>query len=283
MKMTLEAMATALLLLGGAVLAQDMPIDSRLSAIVQAKQDPPKAAPDAGKKEDIEASLVAFKGTVDVKRPEDKDWVPAERNMKLKKGSEICTAVASTAKLLFTGNVQVDVKALTQARIEDLAKAGGKVNADVNLKFGSIEVEIQKGDLKADMKVTAPNSTTSVSGSHGLVRAPAAGGGAHITLRTWTGTWIHHLPGPDTDQHIGGAGVANDRGDSARDLRYRFSIDQFLNFFGKDEDELFEGPLTKKAGDPNPWDVPLWEFGGIGPAGPKNRKPGALPFPPGHP
>jgi hypothetical protein len=273
MKRTLETLAAALLLLGGAV------------AVAQDKKDPAPAPAkqDTGKKEDLEATLVSLKGTVDVKRPEDKDWVPAERNMKLKKGSEICTAVASTAKLLFTGNIQVDVKALTQAKIEDLAKAGGKVNADVNLKFGSIEVDIQKGDLRADMKVTAPNSTTSVSGSHGFVHAPASGGGGHITLRTFTGTWNHHLPGPDTDQGINGDGVANDQGDSALDLNYRFLTDLFLNFFGKDGDELFQGHFTHKAGDPNPWDVPLAEFGGTGPGGPRTRKPGALPFPPGHP
>jgi len=280
MNRSLEALAATLLLLGGAVTAQDR---SGGETLAQAKPDPSKPSADPGKKEELEATVVSFKGTVDVKRPEDKDWVAAERNMKLKKGSEICTAVASSAKLLLTGNVQVEVKALTQAKIDDLAKAGGKVNADVQLKFGTIEVDIQKGDLKADMKVTAPNSTTSVSGSRGLVRAPAAGGGAHITLRTWSGTWTHHLPGPDTDQTLLGAGVANDRGDTERDLRYRFAIDQYLNFFGKDEDELFEGPFTKRAGDFNPWDVPLWEFGGIGPAGPKNRKAGALPGPPSPP
>jgi len=73
------------------------------------------------KREDFEATLVEVKGTVDVKRPEDKDWVAAARNMKLKKGSEICTSVSSTAGLLFTGNVKIDVKPLTQAKVEDLA------------------------------------------------------------------------------------------------------------------------------------------------------------------
>ena len=78
----------------------------------------------------------------------------------LKKGSELCTSVASTASLLLTGNVKIDMKPLTQAKLEDLAKLGSDLNADLKLKFGSIEVDIQKGDLRSDMKVSAPNSTS---------------------------------------------------------------------------------------------------------------------------
>ena len=266
MKRTIETLVAAALLLGGAVWGQD----------------PPKApqAPEGGKKQELEATLVALKGTVDVKRPEDKDWVPAERNMKLKKGSEICTAVASSAKLLLTGNIQVEVKALTQAKIEDLAKAGAKLNADVNLKFGSIEVDIQKGDLKADMKVAAPNSTTSVSGSKGIVKAPASGGGGKVTISTSSGTWSHHLPKFDLTQGIDGAGVGNNLGELPKDLGYKFATNLFLNYFGKSKDELYQGGFTGKAGDVHPWDIPLGEFGGAGPASKKHRKPAALPLPP---
>jgi len=262
MKRPVEVLLWVLLLMGGALVAQE----------------PPKA--DAAKPQELEATLVALKGTVDVKRPEDKDWVPAERNMKLKKGSEICTAVASSAKLLLTGNLTVDVKALTQAKIEDLAKAGAKVNADVKLKFGAVEVDIQKGDLRSDMKVTAPNSTTSVSGSHGIVKAPASGGGGHVTISTSSGTWSHFLPKFDLSQGIEGEGVGNDQGDLPNDLNYFFSTDQFLNFFGKGKDELYQGGFTGKAGDPHPWDIPLGEFGGTWPGSPKHRKSAGLPLPP---
>ncbi len=253
-------------------------------ALGLAVQEPPKppAAPQPAPaaKEALEAVIVAFKGTVDVKRPEDKDFVPAERNMKLKKGSEVCTAVASNATLLFTGNVRVVVKPLTQARIDDLVKQGGAVNADVKLKFGTIQVDIKKGDLKADMKVTAPNSTTSVSGSFGWVRCYAAGGGGQITLHTDSGTWSHFLPGLGLDFGVEGESALNEQGDLPGDLEYRFDTGQFLDFFGKGEDELYQGPFTVKAGDRNPWDVPLYEFGGTGPASPKHKKPAILPPPP---
>jgi hypothetical protein len=245
------------------------------------RQEPRKeqAASQADRKEPIEATLVALKGTVDVKRPEDKDWVAAERNMKLKKGAEICTAVASGATLLFTGNVKVEVKALTQARIEDLAKAGAKVNADVHLKFGSIEVDIQKGDLKADMKVTAPNSTTSVSGSQGVVRAYAQGGaGGQISLRCFTGSWRHESGGVSTG--IEGGGAATNQGDLPRDLWYYLNVREFGDFGGRDGDELYRGRFGGRAGD---FHASPWQFADEvqrGPASPKHRKPGLLPPPP---
>jgi len=234
------------------------------------------------KKEDVEATLVAFKGTVDVKRPEDKDWVAAERNMKLKKGSEICTAVASTASLLFAGgNVKVDVKPLTQAKIEELAKAGQKLNADVKLKFGAVEVDLRKGDLRTDMKVTAPNSTTSVSGSHGIVRAPATGGGGSITLTTFTGSWTHEAGG--VGRSIEGPGAANNLHDLPRDLRYFDNTHEFMDFGGRHRDELYQGRGPGKAGDFNSDDVQFGDRSDRWPTSPKHKRPGILPPPPSPP
>src|SRR5437868_14677142 len=206
-------------------------------------------ASDAARREDLEATLVEFKGTVDVKRPEDKDWVAAARNMKLKKGSELCTSVASTASLLLTGNVKIDMKPLTQAKLEDLAKLGSDLNADLKLKFGSIEVDIQKGDLRSDMKVSAPNSTTSVSGSNGIVRAPATEGGCRVTLRTTTGTWRHEASQVSRD--LFGPDVADNHGNQLRDLRATSESHDFIDFFGRNRDELYQGRFAGKAADSN--------------------------------
>jgi hypothetical protein len=233
------------------------------------------------KREDLEATLVAFKGTVDVKRPEDKDWVAAERNMKLKRGSEVCTSVASGATLLFTGNLKIEVRALTQAKVEELAKLGNAVNADLRLKFGSIEVDLQKGDLRSDMKVSAPNSTTSVSGSNGIVRAPATDGGCRVTLRTTTGTWNHRAS--QVDRGIWGADVADNYGNQLRDFRAFADSHDFIDFFGRDRDELYQGRFSTKAGDADPWEVPFFEFVNLKPMAPRTRRASSLPGPPGTP
>jgi len=238
------------------------------------EQEPPK-------REDLEATLVAVKGTVDVKRPEDKDWVAAVRNMKLKKGSEICTSVASTATLLLTGNLKVDVKPLTQAKVEELAKEGTAVNADLKLKFGAVEVDIQKGDLRSDMKVAAPNSTTSVSGSHGIVRAPATQGGCRITLRTTTGTWNHEAS--EVDRGLFGADVADNFGNQLRDFRLLGDSHDFMDFWGRSNDELYQSRFNRKAGDFDPWDVPFFEFVNQGPLSGRVKRTSLLPLPPGTP
>ena len=236
---------------------------------------------EAAKREDMEATLVAFKGTVDVKRPEDKDWVAAERNMKLKRGSEICTSVASAATLLFTGNLKIEVRALTQARVDELAKQGAAVNAEVRLKFGSIEVDLLKGDLRTDMKVSAPNSTTSVSGSNGIVRAPATEGGCRVTLRTTTGTWNHNAA--DVDRGISGADVADNHGNQLRDFRLLADSHDFVDFFGRDRFELYQSRFGVKAGDAAPWNVPFSDFVNNGPTSPRTKRPSGLPLPPGVP
>lgn len=239
-------------------------------------------AQDAAK--DVEAVVVSFKGTVDVKRPDDKDWVAVERNMKLKKGSSICTSIASSAELLFTGNVKVTVKALSEATIDALAQGGGQTNADVNLKFGTIEVDIQKGDLRTDMKVRSPNSTTSVSGSQGIVRAFASGGGAIVSLRTLTGTWSFNPRRlDDVEIPIEGAGSVNEYGDLPQDMEDRFRADLYVRFFGRRAEELYEGRFGFAGGDARPWDVPFYDFANTGPASPAHRRSAALPLPPGPP
>ncbi len=241
------------------------------------------AAPpqEAAKPQELEATLVAFKGTVDVKRPEDRDWVAADRNMKLKRGSEICTSVASTATLVFAGNLKIDVKPLTQARVDELAKVGDAVNTDVRLKFGAIEVDIQKGDLRSDMKVSAPNSTTSVSGSHGIVRAPATEGGCRVTLRTTTGTWRHEAS--EVGRDLFGADIADNYGNQLRDLRLIADSHDFTDFWGRNRDELYQSRFNRKAGDPDPWDVPFYDYASQGPLAPRTKRAGVLPPPPGTP
>lgn len=231
-------------------------------------------------KEEFEATITALKGTVDVKRPEDKDWVPAATDMKLKKGSEICTAVASTATLQFSGNIKVEVKPLTEAKVDELAKRGGAVNADVQLKFGTIEVDIQKGDLRADMKVVAPNSTTSVSGSHGLVRAPATPGAVPwVTLRTYSGTWSQSLPGRNLEIPLRGEGVVNNLGYTRVDLSYINTVDHFINFFGRNPSELYRDAFGLMTGDHHAGLLPLFEFR-HSPMAAAFAQPQALPLPP---
>lgn len=131
------------------------------------------------------------------------------------------------------------------------------------------------------MKVSAPNSTTSISGSNGIVRAPATDGGCRITLRTTTGTWNHRAS--EVDRGISGADVADNYGNQLRDFRAFADSHDFIDFFGRDRDELYRGRFSLWAGDADPWEVPFFELVTYKPMGPRTRRPSTLPGPPGTP
>jgi hypothetical protein len=244
-------------------------------------QEPPQVR-------ELEATIVALKGAVDVKRPDDKDWVPAARDMKLRKGSEICTAVASSATLLFhgapgtAGSLTVEVRSLTQARVEELARSGSAVNAGVQLKFGAIEVDIQKGDLKADMRVAAPNSTTSVSGSKGIVRAPARQGRSRwVALEVSSGNWEHltdllRLAFPVQDR-----GRVTNWGLGDRELAFVDFHWQAWGYFGRRPEELGISIFDLGANPIDPFLVPPFEV--VSPRRPASGAfsgPPSIPLPP---
>src|SRR5678816_2805719 len=131
------------------------------------------------------------------------------------------------------------------------------------------------------MKVSAPNSTTSVSGSNGIVRAPATDGGCRITLRTTTGTWNHRAS--EVNRGIAGADVADNYGNQLRDFRAFADSHDFIDFFGRDRDELYQNRFSVRAGDADPWMVPFFEFVIYKPMAPRNTRPSSLPGPPGTP
>jgi hypothetical protein len=228
-----------------------------------AAQEPREGQPPA---RELEATIVALKGAVDVKRPEDKDWVPAARDMRLRKGSEICTAVASSATLLFhgapgtAGRLTVEVRSLTQVRVEELVRVGPSVNAGVQLKFGAIEVDIQKGDLKADMKVAAPNSTTSVSGSHGLVRAPARQGLSQwVVLEVSSGKWAHFTGLLELAFAVEDYGWLTNWGLSDRELAFVDFLWQAWGYPGRRPEELGISIFDVGANPIDPFLVPPYE------------------------
>jgi hypothetical protein len=228
---------------------------------------------------EVEAVVADLKGSVDVKRKDDQDWVPAEKGMKLAKGAELCTGVSSRCSLEFLGHVKVEVKPLTQATIEELARLDDAGRAAIQLKFGTLQVDVRKGDLRSDLRVTAPNSTTSVSGSKGIVHIPATGGGAGIViLRVLSGSWSHEAGGVVKD--LKDWGLADNAGNRERDLRYLAALQDFLDFWGRDLEELYRTRGSRNSGDGNPWEQPFWEWAVRSPASPKHLRASALSLPP---
>jgi len=105
-----------------------------------------------------------LKGIVDVKRPEDADWVEAQINMTLPGGTEVSTGYDSEVTLGFTpvppcDEKTVTIKSLTQVKVEPLLFKLDVVETKLKLDTGTINVEVKKGELKTDLKVATPYTT----------------------------------------------------------------------------------------------------------------------------
>jgi hypothetical protein len=153
----------------------------RLAGFAAALALPPAAyaqAPAAPAGAAQEAEVIAMEGEVTARKPGDKDFAPVKIGDKLPQKSEISTGPNSKCSLkLPTATIKVD--ALTHTGIDklelkpddaaDAAPGGQKVDTRVKLKFGTVKFNVQKGDLKTDLKISTPNSTTAIAGTEGGV------------------------------------------------------------------------------------------------------------------
>ncbi len=181
-------------------------------------QDPPKKADPAPvqpapEEENLEGVIADVKGVVDVKRPTDKDWVEAQRNMKLPKGSEVCTGAASSCTIVIGKGLILELKPVTMASLVALVKKHRLSQVDASLKFGSADIKLEKSEIRTDMQVATPAVTTSISGSHGIARAWAAGGERLISLRIFEGKWGRFVRSLGVEQEGNPGDALNDLGD----------------------------------------------------------------------
>ena len=110
-------------------------------------------------------TVYGIEGDVDVRLPGAKEWQPARKGMKLLQGSEIQTALFSSAELLFEDTSAVIIEGVTQIKIDKFLKDNVAVRTKLNLRCGSVQATVNKGPLETDFKVSTPNSTASVRGT----------------------------------------------------------------------------------------------------------------------
>jgi hypothetical protein len=127
----------------------------------------------------VEATILEIKGVVDVKRPADADFIEGLKDMKLAEDSEISTGLDSEVTLLFPPENKVVVKSLTQVKIDKLLIGQGTVETKLKLQTGTVKVEVNKGDMKTDLKVATPNTTASISGTQEEVTSYEDSGDEH--------------------------------------------------------------------------------------------------------
>ncbi|MBI4835495.1 MAG: FecR domain-containing protein [Planctomycetes bacterium] len=125
----------------------------------------PESKPESGG-EVLEVTVDAVEGEVEVKLPGEKEWIPAEKGMKLKEGTRVSTGFKSKIVLLFADNSTVVVKPLTQMNISRFEQKGATVETNLKIRVGSIRVKVTEDQpVKTDMKISTPNATASVRGT----------------------------------------------------------------------------------------------------------------------
>ncbi|MBI3099264.1 MAG: hypothetical protein HYY93_13640 [Planctomycetes bacterium] len=111
------------------------------------------------------ATITSVDGAVDIMRPGDSNWVPAQPGMELDQATQISTGPDATVLLSLQNGTEVEVGSLTQGEVAGFAVASIGPEQKRQTDIGSMKVEVRKGALKTDLKVRTPNSTASVSGS----------------------------------------------------------------------------------------------------------------------
>ena len=78
---------------------------------------------------------------------------------------EISTGLRGQAVLKFEDNSVIVVQRLTQMKISEFEREPGTVKTQVELKYGAVRVQVEKGRRANDFKVSSPTATASVTGT----------------------------------------------------------------------------------------------------------------------
>jgi hypothetical protein len=110
-------------------------------------------------------TVAEMKGSVDVRPSADKPWAPATAGMKLSSDWEISTGVNGQALLRFEDNSEVLVQRLTEMKISEFSRTPTEVKTRLQMKYGSVQIQVKKGTAANDFRVASPTGTASVQGT----------------------------------------------------------------------------------------------------------------------
>ncbi|MEW5692256.1 MAG: FecR family protein [Candidatus Hydrogenedentota bacterium] len=109
-------------------------------------------------------TVLEIKGDVEIKLPKGKWQVPTQ-NMILPEGTEISTGYNSSIKLK-SQNSHMEVKPLTQIKIDKNSIENGVYNTHIKLDFGKVSAKIDKLEgTKNEFNVQTPTAVAGVRGT----------------------------------------------------------------------------------------------------------------------
>ena len=112
-----------------------------------------------------------LKGQVQIKLPGQDEWIDLKQGDSIPDGSTIFTGMDATTVLSIEGKGVVQVQSFTEITVSEKgleqAARDKQTYTDIKLNTGEIEVNIESGVYPGTlMKVSTPQSTTSVRGTH---------------------------------------------------------------------------------------------------------------------
>lgn len=114
----------------------------------------------------LNATIDAVRGTVEVKKVNSTEWIPATKGMIIQEGDKISTGFRSKCALTFGNNSVFIVKSLTQMTVNRFLKDGDTILTRIKLRIGCIRLKVKPDQpVKTDMKISIPNAVCSVRGT----------------------------------------------------------------------------------------------------------------------
>jgi len=93
-------------------------------------------------------------------------WQKAKVGDELTMDATVRTGFASGCELTFGEHTVLQIEALSAVRVADYSKVGeGKEKVDANVQYGAVRCGVEKGQIKAETKISTPVSTLSIRGT----------------------------------------------------------------------------------------------------------------------
>lgn len=146
----------------------------------------------------ISCEIADEEGGVGVKRKGSEEW--EEGTLKIgdviREGDRIATGWKTTVTLQNAAGATIRMEPLSELKVTkhhlETSEGELKINSEIKLEFGTLEIEVKKSGAKMDLKVSTPNSSTAIRGTH--VRVMYDPVAADVTWHVAEGTVEMELP-----------------------------------------------------------------------------------------
>jgi hypothetical protein len=127
-------------------------------------QDPPATIPATAPAE-LQATITAVEGLVQVRESETDKWKKAEIGMVIGQGAEFRTGPRSAVRFELPPDQTVTLDRLGTVKLMDALKTANSVKTDLGMKYGRVRYDIEAAGLQHDSTIHSPGAALAVTGT----------------------------------------------------------------------------------------------------------------------